>query len=203
MNGVNFDKKMTEIIADNNARGERPTLLLHACCAPCSTACIEKVKDSFGITVFFYNPNMDTEVEYDKRAEEEKRLCAAFNLPVVIEKYEPNEFYSAALGYENEKEGGIRCEKCFYLRLKKTAEYAKAHSFDYFTTTLTLSPLKNAELLNGIGVAVAKETGVKFLPSDFKKRGGYQRSIELSKEYALYRQNYCGCVFSKQGREKL
>ena len=198
MNKVNYDRKMTEIIAANKASKILPTLLLHACCAPCSTAAFAKIKDDFKITVYFYNPNMDTEKEYGKRAEEEKRLCAEFNLPVVIENYEPKEFYSAVKGYENQKEGGVRCEKCFYLRLKRTAEYAKAHGFDYFTTTLTLSPLKDAELLNTIGERTGKEVGVNFLPSDFKKRDGYKTSIEFSKKYGLYRQNYCGCTFSKR-----
>lgn len=202
MNGINFDKKMTEIIAANKVRGEKPKLLLHACCAPCSTAALSRLKDDFKITVYFYNPNMDGKEEYDRRAEEEKRLCKILGVAVEVEKYEPNEFYSATAGLENEKEGGIRCEKCFYLRLSKTAEKAKRENFDYFTTTLTLSPLKNAELLNRIGETVGEETGVKFLPSDFKKRDGYKKSIELSAKYGLYRQNYCGCMFSKREREK-
>ena len=132
-----------------------------------------------------------------KRADEQERLCKAFVIKLIAERFEPQEFYAAVKGFENEPEGGKRCEKCFYLRLNKTAETAKANGFDYFTTTLTLSPLKNAELLNAIGNEVAQKKGIKFLPSNFKKKGGYQRSLELSKEYGLYRQNYCGCVFSK------
>lgn len=202
MNGINYDGKMEEIIRLNREKGVKPKLLLHACCAPCSTAALSRLKDDFKITVYFYNPNMDGKEEYFKRAEEEKRLCDILGIAVEIEEYDPNEFYSATLGLEGEKEGGVRCEKCFYLRLSKTAEKAKRENFDYFTTTLTLSPLKNAALLNGIGETVAKERGVPFLPSDFKKRDGYKKSIELSAKYGLYRQNYCGCIFSKKEREK-
>ena len=198
MNKVNYDAEMQKIIALNKERGVKPKLLLHACCAPCSTACLDKVMADFAVTVFFYNPNMDGKEEYDKRAKEEIRLCERFSIPVVVDNYEPNEFYSEIKGLENEKEGGKRCEKCFYLRLKKTAEYAKGKGFDYFTTTLTLSPLKDAELLNTLGQKIAEKTGVSFLPSDFKKRDGYKKSVEMSKELSLYRQNYCGCVFSKK-----
>ena len=200
MNKVNYDAEMERIVNGFKARGEKPTLLLHACCAPCSTACLDRVKDDFKVNVYFFNPNMDTEKEYTRRAEEEVRLCKELGVSAVIEKYEPTEFYSAVKGLENEKEGGARCEKCFYLRLKKTAEKAKADGYDFFTTTLTLSPLKNADLLNEIGKNVALLTGTKFLPSDFKKRDGYKKSIEMSKKYGLYRQNYCGCVFSQKER---
>lgn len=198
MNKANYDAEMEKIISDFKETDKKPALLLHACCAPCSSACLERIKDFFDVTVYYYNPNIDSEEEYYKRANEQKRLCAELNVKVIIEEYRSDEFYSAVRGLENEPEGGKRCEKCFYLRLKKTAERAKEKGFDYFTTTLTLSPLKNAELLNETGEKAAAETGVGFLPSDFKKRGGYKRSIELSREYGLYRQNYCGCVFSKQ-----
>jgi predicted adenine nucleotide alpha hydrolase (AANH) superfamily ATPase len=191
----NYDKKMTEIIKGLN--GEKPSLLLHACCAPCSTAVIERIKDYFNLTVFFYNPNMDSQEEYSLRLEEIKRLCKTLNIPLIFTDYLSQEYLSEVVGLESEKEGGKRCEKCFYLRLNKTAELAKEKSFNYFATTLTVSPLKNADRLNAIGKALGEEFGVNFLVSDFKKKNGYMRSIELSKEFGLYRQNYCGCVFSK------
>ena len=197
MNKVNYDLEMEKIISAYKDASEKPTLLLHACCAPCSSACLVRVKDVFDVAVYYYNPNIDSAEEFFKRAKEQERLCAALSVKAIIENYDAEEFYSAVKGVENEPEGGKRCEKCFYLRLKKTAKRAKAEGFDYFTTTLTVSPLKNAALLNEIGKRVAEETGVKWLPSDFKKRGGYQKSIELSREYGLYRQNYCGCIFSK------
>ena len=175
----------------------KASLLLHSCCAPCSSSCIERLKDVLDVTVYFYNPNMDSYEEYSHRAKEQERLCKSFGVDCVIEQYNSEEFYQNVKGLENEIEGGSRCEKCFNLRLAKTAEYAKKHGFDYFTTTLTVSPLKNAELLNRIGSGVGDSVGVKFLPSDFKKKNGYLRSIELSREYELYRQNYCGCEFSK------
>lgn len=177
---------------------KKPKLLLHSCCAPCSSACIERLLSLFDITVYYCNPNIDTEEEFDLRAKEQKRLCEYFGVNSVAEKYDSAEFLAAVSGLEKEKEGGARCKECFYLRLKKTAEYAAKNGFDYFTTTLTISPLKNAEVLNETGMRVAEETGTKFLFSDFKKGGGYQRSIELSKELNLYRQNYCGCKFSKE-----
>ena len=197
MNRINYDLEMEKIISEYQSVGGKPTLLMHACCAPCSSACLDRLKDCFDITVYYYNPNIDSEKEYNKRSAEQEKLCAALNVKSIIENYNPDEFYSTVKGFENEPEGGKRCEKCFYLRLKKTAETAKEKGFTFFTTTLTLSPLKNAALLNAIGERIAKETGIKWLPSDFKKRGGYQKSIELSREYGLYRQNYCGCVFSK------
>lgn len=196
MNGANYDREMIKVIKEV---GEGKKLLLHSCCAPCSSSCIERLVPFFDLTIYYYNPNIDGVEEFNKRAKEQQRLCEEFNLPCVIEEYNFNEFYSFVKGFEDALEGGERCRKCFYLRLKKTAEYAKAHGYDFFTTTLTVSPLKNADVLNEIGLKVASEVGVKFLPCDFKKRGGYQRSIELSKEYQLYRQNYCGCVFSKRG----
>ena len=201
MNKRNFDREMTEIIEKNGTGDKKIKLLLHACCAPCSTTCLDRVEKETDVTVFFYNPNMDTKEEYARREKEEEKLCFSLGVPLVKEEYDPQEFYSAVKGLENEKEGGKRCEKCFYLRLKKTAEYAKTHGFDYFTTTLTLSPLKDSELLNEIGERVAKEVDVNFLPSDFKKRDGYKKSIEMSRQYDLYRQDYCGCVFSKRERE--
>ena len=184
-------------VLKKSGKNVKPALLMHACCAPCSSACLERLKESFDITVYYYNPNIDSAEEYDKRSKEQERLCDAFNVKFIAEEYFPEEFYGIAKGYEDASEGGARCGRCFYLRLKKTGEKAKEKGFDYFTTTLTLSPLKNAALLNEIGERISLETGVKWLPSDFKKRGGYLRSVELSAEYGLYRQNYCGCVFSK------
>ena len=172
-------------------------LLLHSCCGPCSTAVIEKLKDFFDITVFFYNPNIHDKAEYEKRLSFQKKVCEINNLPLIEGEYDTENFFSLVKGKEEEKEGGERCFICYEMRLYKTAQTARDKGFDFFTTTLTVSPLKNAEHINGIGEKLEKETGVKFLKSDFKKENGYLRSIELSKEYGLYRQNYCGCVFSE------
>ena len=193
----NYNKQMEKIINGLQKEGKKPKLLLHSCCAPCSSAVIERLKDAFELTVYYYNPNLDSKKEFDLRAEEQKRLCALLGVKCVIDAYIPEEFLSQVKGLEYAPEGGQRCGKCFFLRLKKTAEKAKDGGFDYFTTTLTISPLKNADRLNAIGNAVGQELGVEFLPSDFKKKNGYYRSVELSREYDLYRQNYCGCVFSK------
>lgn len=197
MNRENFDLSMQKVINSHRESGEKPKLLLHSCCAPCSSTCLERIKDFFDITVYFYNPNMDTEEEFNLRKEEQIRLCELLGVNYIIENYFNKDFLSVVKGLEKEKEGGKRCEKCFFLRLTKTAETAKEKGFDYFATTLTLSPLKNAEKINAIGREIEKNIKVKYLPSDFKKKGGYLRSIELSKEYNLYRQNYCGCVYSK------
>ena len=188
---------MEKIINAHQKEGVKPKLLLHSCCAPCSSAVIERLKDVFDLTVYYYNPNLDSEKEFELRAEEQKRLCSLFNVKCVVEPFNSEEFLSQVKGLEEEMEGGKRCAKCFYIRLKKSAQMAKEGDYDYFTTTLTISPLKNANMLNTIGNAVGKEVGVMFLPSDFKKKNGYYRSIELSKQYELYRQNYCGCIFSK------
>ena len=193
----NFNAQMEKIIQTLKKDGKKPNLLLHSCCAPCSSACIERLKDFFNLTIYFYNPNMDSEKEFSLRASEQKRLCEEMGVSLVIEEYNAKEFLDSAKGLENEVEGGARCKECFSLRLEKTANYAKQNGFDYFTTTLTVSPLKNANLLNAIGKNLQEKVGVEFLPTDFKKKGGYQRSIELSKQFDLYRQNYCGCVFSK------
>lgn len=195
---INYDREMQKVVSSLKSSGvEKPKLLLHACCAPCSSASLERLMGDFDITVYYFNPNIDTEEEYFLRAEEEKRFCANFSVPVAVEEYEPSLFYEKVKGYEDAAEGGERCFICYKLRLDAAAKYAKEHGFDFFTTTLTISPLKNAAKLNELGFAAQKEYGVKFLPSDFKKRNGYLRSIELSKEYGLYRQNYCGCAFSK------
>lgn len=197
MNKINYDSLMEEKIKTLSLE-RKPKLLLHSCCAPCSSACLERVKEKFNTTVYYYNPNMDSEVEFNIRATEQQKLCDILGVDLVVERYNCQEFFSVTTGLEQEKEGGARCEKCFYLRLKKTAEYAKENGFDYFSTTLTISPLKNAELINVIGKKIEEIVGIEFLPSDFKKRGGYLRSIELSKQYGLYRQNYCGCIYSKK-----
>lgn len=199
---IDFETKRKEQI---ELFGKGKKLLLHACCAPCSTACIERLIDDFDITVYFYNPNMDSKEEYEKRADEMKRfLSVAYNdkVGLIAEDYLPREYLNAVSGFENQPEGGVRCEKCFYLRLKKTAEYAEKHSFDFITTTLTVSPYKNAPLINRVGESVCEKNAAVWLYSDFKKSNGYLRSVELSKLFGLYRQNYCGCVFSKNEREK-
>ena len=192
----NFDKMMTDEIAASKT-GSR--LLLHCCCAPCSSACLERLKDHFDITVLFYNPNIE-DGEYERRKRELIRLIESTGWAKIYDcDHDTSEFYDAVKGLENCPEGGERCEKCFRLRLEKTARIAESSGFDYFTTTLTLSPLKDAEKLNAIGEELG---GEKWLHSDFKKRNGYLRSIELSKEYELYRQDYCGCIFSKRERSK-
>jgi predicted adenine nucleotide alpha hydrolase (AANH) superfamily ATPase len=204
----NFQKKLDKILEDMEKNGELgKTLLLHSCCAPCSSYPLEYLRQYFNITVFYYNPNISYEEEYIKRVEEQKRLIKAYNelsigLPIrVIEgDYEPDKFFDMAKGLENCKEGGERCFRCFELRLRKTAELAKSGKYDYFTTTLTISPLKNAAKLNEIGEMLACEYGIDWLVSDFKKKNGYKRSTELSREYNLYRQDYCGCVYSKTNR---
>lgn len=197
MNKVNYNLLTEKIISAHLEAGEKPKLLLHSCCAPCSSAVIERLKEYFNITIYYYNPNLDTKEEYELRSNEQKRLCTLMGVDCVVEDYNGDEYITSVNGLEKEKEGGGRCKVCFALRLKKTAENAKKIKADYFSTTLTISPLKNADLINAIGLEIEKELGVKFLPSDFKKKGGYLRSIELSREYGLYRQNYCGCKFSK------
>lgn len=203
MNNVrNYQKELDKILEKPETIGK--TLFLHSCCAPCSSYVLEYLRHFFRITVFYYNPNISMEPEYRKRVEEQKRLIQAYNdtleegypISIVEGDYEPEKFYEMAKGLEQCPEGGERCFACYELRLRKTAELALADKFDYFTTTLTISPLKNAGKLNEIGERLAEEYSISWLPSDFKKRGGYQRSIELSKEYELYRQNYCGCIYS-------
>lgn len=195
MNKVNYDLLMQKEVEKLKGKGKK--LLLHSCCAPCSSATLERLKDYFDLTVYYYNPNIDGAEEYALRAVEQKRLCEELDIKCVVNEFNKADFLSIVKGLEKEKEGGARCEKCFYLRLKNTAEFAKANVYDYFATTLTVSPLKNAQVINKLGEEIEREVGVKYLPTDFKKRGGYLRSIELSKIYNLYRQNYCGCEFSK------
>ena len=198
MNAVNYDKLMQEEL--RGARDKR--LLLHSCCAPCSSHCLSELSPQIGVTVLYYNPNLDCAGEYEKRKREQLRFLRETGLADFLDcDYAPEDYLAAVRGLEEEKEGGARCAVCFRLRLERTAREAKARGFDYFATTLTVSPLKNAKLINTIGFAVAEEVGVKYLPSDFKKRGGYLHSVRLSEEYGLYRQDYCGCAFSKAERE--
>ena len=201
MNKINYQKKLDALIGSLANEGRVPKLLLHSCCAPCSSYVIEYLSQYFSITVFYYNPNLYPDEEYARRSSEQKRLIREMKTkhPVayIDEGFDSAQFYEAAKGLEHEPEGGARCKKCFELRLGETAKKASGRGDDYFATTLTISPLKNAQLLNEVGEELAKEYGVRWLPSDFKKREGYKRSIELSREYGLYRQDYCGCVFSK------
>lgn len=189
--------ELDKLIEKNKARGITPSLLLHACCAPCASYPLEYLSEHFDVTLFYYNPNITDESEYQKRLLELRRLAHEFGFYVIDGGYSENLFFDTVKGYEQEPERGSRCKICFELRLRETAKQASG-KYDYFATTLTLSPLKNATLINELGEATGKETGAKYLPTDFKKKGGYLRSIELSKKYDLYRQNYCGCVFSKR-----
>lgn len=206
MNKRNFQKEMDKLIEQNLKDGIIPSLLLHSCCAPCSSYVLEYLSQFFNITVLYYNPNISPKDEYLYRLQEEKRLISEmkFKNPVKILDcdYNADEFFTVAKGLEKEPEGGKRCEKCFDLRLDFTAKTAKENKFDYFATTLTISPLKNANLINQIGESLAEKYNVKYLSSDFKKKEGYKRSITLSKEYNLYRQNYCGCIYSKVESDK-
>lgn len=200
---INYQKALEKIIEVNQKEERVPTLFLHSCCAPCSSYCLEYLAEYFHITVFYYNPNISPKIEYEKRVEEQKRLILDLNKKVtytikMIEgNYEPERFYEMAKGMEKLPEGGERCFACYELRLREAGTYAKERNFDYFTTTLSISPLKNAQKLNEIGKRLGEELSILYLPSDFKKKNGYKRSIELSKEYELYRQNYCGCIYSK------
>ena len=201
MNNINYQKILDKELDRIQSNNITPTLLLHSCCAPCSSYVIEYLSKYFKITVFYYNPNISPDNEYRYRADEQKRLIESMPLENPVEflegEYIPDDFFDISKGLENEPEGGARCAKCFNLRLSKTAETAKQGNYDYFTTTLTISPLKNAKLINNIGIELSKKYDVPYLQSDFKKKNGYKRSIVLSKEYNLYRQNYCGCIFSK------
>lgn len=206
MEKINYDCLMEKIIMENRAKNRVPTLLLHTCCAPCSSAVIERLAQDFKITVFYYNPNIEPYEEYLKRKEEQKKFLKVFPSPNPLNfldcDYENEEFRKLALGLEKEKEGGPRCFRCYRLRLLKTAQKAKELGFDYFTTSLSISPYKNAQKLNEIGLELEQVCGVPYLVSDFKKNDGYKKSILFSKEYNLYRQDYCGCVYSKKERDE-
>ena len=199
-----LDKKIELIVSEKKV----PRLFLHSCCAPCSSYVLEYLSEYFEITVFYYNPNITEDAEYRKRVIEQKRLIGIFNamgdaypIEIVEGDYVPEQFFAMSRGYEKCPEGGERCFRCYEMRLRETALQAKKAEADYFTTTLTISPLKNAAKINEIGQQLSEELEVPFLPSDFKKKNGYKRSVELSKEYDLYRQDYCGCIFSKVERE--
>lgn len=173
-------------------------LLLHSCCGPCSTVVIERLLDEFDVTVFYYNPNIEPKEEYEKRKAEQQKVCKKFCVPFVDADYDNENWLAFVKGLENEKEGGARCKQCFVFRLQKTAEFAKNHGFDIFATTLSVSPHKNTAVINEVGLQIANEREIEFLPESFKKKDGYLRSINLSKELGLYRQNYCGCHFSRR-----
>lgn len=210
----NYQKELEKCIEEQSGKQYAPTLLLHSCCAPCSSYVLEYLSKYFRITVLYYNPNIYPEEEYRKRVEEQQSFIRRFQqhagealekrYPIAFleGKYDKETFYQMARGMEHLPEGGERCFRCYELRLKEAARYAKELEMDYFTTTLSISPLKNAEKLNETGEMLAKACNVKYLNSDFKKKNGYQRSVELSREYGMYRQDYCGCVFSKEERMK-
>lgn len=199
---LNYSNETEKVIEQIKKTNTKPSLLLHACCAPCSSYVIEYLSKYFNITMYYYNPNISPIQEYNFRLEELSRLLKemkeAENIEILPCEYEAERFYEIAKGLEAEKEGGERCFRCYRLRLEKTAQAAKEKGFDYFTTTLSISPYKNAEKLNEIGKELSEKYNVPYLFSDFKKKNGYKRSIELSKEYGLYRQDYCGCVYSKK-----
>ena len=204
----NYQKELDRLTESLEREGKKPRLFLHSCCAPCSSYVLEYLSRYFSVTVFYYNPNISPEEEYRKRVEEQKRLIRAFSSEIDGAQidfregiYDPETFYAMAKGLEDVPEGGDRCFQCYELRLREAASLAKAGDYDYFCTTLSISPMKNAEMLMDIGDRLAEEYGVSYLPSNFKKKNGYKRSVELSAQYGLYRQDYCGCVFSRRESE--
>lgn len=203
---INYQKELDKILEKLERERQVPALLLHSCCAPCSSYVLEYLSRYFRITVFYYNPNIYPESEYAMRTAEQQKLIREMHLkhPVSFRegRYDRTEFFRAAEGLEDEKEGGPRCMKCYALRLEESARAARDGGFDYFTTTLSISPMKNARKLNEIGQKTGEKYGVKYLVSDFKKKNGYKRSIELSREFGLYRQDYCGCEFSLAERRQ-
>lgn len=206
MQNRNYQKELEKLIEKQQREGARPSLLLHSCCAPCSSYVLEYLAPYFNICDFYYNPNISPKKEYEDRKEELMRLIDEMGLSTQVTflegTYRPEDFFAMAKGLEDLPEGGERCFKCYEMRLRESAKIAKEQGAEYFATTLTISPLKNAAKLNEIGEKLAEKYGVKYLPSDFKKKNGYKRSVELSAQYELYRQNYCGCVFSKMQSEK-
>lgn len=206
MQNRNYQKELEKLIEKQQREGATPSLLLHSCCAPCSSYVLEYLAPYFNICDFYYNPNISPKQEYEDRKEELVRFIREMGLSTQVTflegTYQPEEFFAMAKGLEDLPEGGERCFKCYEMRLRESAKIAKEQGAEYFATTLTISPLKNAQKLNEIGERLAEEYGVKYLPSDFKKKNGYKRSVELSAQYELYRQNYCGCVFSKLQAEK-
>ena len=206
MNRRNYQRELEAVIKENESKSRVPRLLLHSCCAPCGSYVLEYLSDYFEITVFYYNPNISPAEEYEKRAAEQQHLIrelpAKHPIHLVVGAYEPERFYAVSRSLEQVPDGGERCFRCFRLRLEEAAKMAAEGGFDYFATTLTISPLKNAQKLNEIGEELSELYKVEHLPSDFKKKNGYKRSVELSALYGLYRQNYCGCVFSKRDAEE-
>lgn len=206
MNKRNYQKEMDSLIESLRKEGRRPTLLLHVCCAVCASYVLEYLHKYFDITVAYYNPNIIDSAEYEYRYSELRRFVRESGLDGEIHfaevEYDPDAFFALTKGRESDREGGARCALCFEQRLGYTAGLCRDGGYDYFATTLTISPLKNAEVLNSIGEKLAEKYGVSYLCSDFKKKEGYKRSIELSREYGLYRQNYCGCVYSKKEAEQ-
>lgn len=206
MNKINYHQKMLGMIKEYCDEDRVPKLLLHSCCAPCSSYCLELLSQYFEVTVFYYNPNIYPPEEYTMRVAEQDRFIQEFpakhKISFVEGAYDTEKFYAMAKGKEQLKEGGERCFACYELRLRETAGYAKEHDFDFFTTTLSISPLKNAEKLNEIGKKLEEEYGIMYLYSDLKKQNGYKRSTEISNEYDMYRQYYCGCVYSKKQRDE-
>ena len=205
---INYQKKMEDILAKESEKGRIPKLLLHSCCAPCSTYVLEYLSPHFDIGVLYYNPNILPSEEYYKREAEQKRFIDLVNkvnkIELIQAEYNPQEYYDAVKGFENDKEGGLRCGLCFDLRLNEAAKYAKEHGYDYFTTTLSISPHKNADLINHLGELLENKYDVSYLYADFKKKNGFKRSIELCNQYDVYRQNYCGCIFSlKEAQERM
>lgn len=204
---MNYQKELDKTLEKLTKEERVPKLLLHSCCAPCSSYVLEYLSQYFEITVFYYNPNIYPESEYTKRIWEQQKLIdelpAKHPISFMAGPYDKERFYEMASGLEHVKEGGARCMKCYELRLREAAKIAKNAGFDYFTTTLSISPLKKAERLNEIGQRLGEEYEVEYLLSDFKRKNGYKRSIELSKIYGLYRQDYCGCEFSMENRDKM
>lgn len=203
---INYDLAMENQLQEIKKSENKPRLLLHSCCAPCSSTILEFLQEYFEITVYFFNPNITFEEEYLKRLEEQKEYHKkrGYKINVVEGEYNPEiDFFQKVKGLENEREGGKRCHQCYNLRLEETAKKAQELGYDYFTTVLSISPMKNAQWINEIGEELGKKYGIKFLNGDFKKKSRYLRSIEISKEYELYRQDYCGCIFSKVEREKI
>jgi predicted adenine nucleotide alpha hydrolase (AANH) superfamily ATPase len=201
---INYEILMENQLKEIEKTGIKPKLLLHSCCAPCSSAILEFLQNYFDITVYFYNPNITFEEEYYKRLNEQREYHEkrGYSIKVIEGKYDPREdFFKQVKGLEDRKEGGERCFKCYTLRMEATAQKAKELGFDYFSTVLSISPLKNAQWINEIGEELSEKYGIKFLNGDFKKKNRYLRSTEISREYELYRQDYCGCVFSKMERE--
>lgn len=206
-NKQNYQKLLLEKLEKLKLQPKKPKLLLHVCCGPCSTACLSVIADFFDITLLFYNPNIHPYDEYEKRFNELQKFVKiknndGYSIKIINANYDPNEYFEKIKGLENEKEGGARCTECFKLRLEYSAKYALENKFDYFTTTLTISPYKNSQLINEIGKDLQEKYGVQYLFSDFKKNEGYKKSIELCKQYGIYRQDYCGCIFSKKEHEK-